>query len=164
MERLMGYFSEIVGAIIGLLITGFGLALYQYTVPIRELATERIMQQAILAEQAKFSSFNNVPVSGAQVLTAMRRYSLQDNFYIYVRRNPPNSNFIGNPAKNPTTCLNIDFTTGQLLNSTTPRCTVTVNQMELESSAFYVSHLDRFISRPVLDSSDRVAGLFFDEQ
>jgi len=139
-----------------------GVALWNKVVPIITTSNAQAAQQARAVADDEYSAYDNQITSGSQILTAYRRYSYHDVFYLYIQTNT-NSwtlNFGMQPNESNSSCAGFDFSTGKLTTGT-QSCNITLNQVTNNTSSYYIPPQARFRSTVLKDANDRVTGIYF---
>lgn len=162
MKTAMKFITDSIGLFMSLFIISASITVFLIVKPVHEYVAEKGKTQVILQQMAEFSPYDNHPVSGSNVLTAMRRYSSTDYVAIYVRNGAGNT-FIANPSGSTAGCYVIDYNTGKITSSRTV-ATVTAAQMSNESSPYYVAYQSKYQATLVIDKNKVVVGVYFDKK
>lgn len=162
-SRLASYFAQIIGVIFTLAILAWGFGLFDIGKVIFGSVESNYQQQARLTVDAQYSAYDGQTVSGSNVLTAMRRYSNKQQFYVYIVGSS-GASMIGNPSNSSTTCRQVDYTTSKVTGTTVNNCDVTLYRMEDETSGSFIPPQSNFKSTLVRDMSNNVVGLLFKQQ
>ncbi|WP_166244088.1 hypothetical protein [Paenibacillus turpanensis] len=155
-----------IGVLVTMLVISTGLLLWNKTKPIMTLANKEAAAQAQLITDAQFSAYDNQIVSGAQVVTAYRRYATQEAFYLYIRmyKSGTYTDFGMTPKGGGYTCPRFSFSLGQLVSGSPMSCSVKEEQITKFGGTYYVPPQASFRSTIVRDVNKRVTAIYFDMQ
>jgi hypothetical protein len=144
-------------------IISFGMLMYGMTVPLQESASRQLQEQNRTIAESQYSAFDYQKVSGSQILTAYRKFSTEDDFYLYVSTKQGGAtvkNFAVEPPNRTNSCANFNYGTGAITTGTTA-CTVNDKNMQEFGNAYYVPPQESFRAQLVRDGNDRVRGIYF---
>lgn len=165
MENIATFLKWTIGVCLTLTIIMAGVALWNKVVPIITTSHAQAAQQARAVADDEYSAYDNQIISGSQVLTAYRRYSYHDVFYLYIQTNNNSStlNFGMQPNGSTAACAGFDYSTGKLVTGTTS-CSIALTQVTDNTSSYYIPPQARFRAAVLKDGNDRVTGIFFKAQ
>jgi hypothetical protein len=166
MENISTFLKWTFGVILTLTIIAAGVMLWNKASPIIASANNQAAQQANAIGDDEYSAFDNQLVSGSQVLTAFRRYSNHDVFYLYIQTNNNATirNFGMQPNGSIAACTNFNYTLGTLQSGTAVGCNITQLQVTDNASIYYIPPQARFLSVLLRDLNKRVTGIYFKAQ
>jgi len=144
-----------IGLLVTLAIISTGILLWNTTKPIMTAANREAADQARQISDAQFAAFDNQIVSGANVITAYRKYSGKQAFYLR----------IDNDASEFGVSLNGGETQCQATNPSGFDCYVSLEDiLDISDAAHYVPPQAKFDARLLRDANERVYGIRFDRR
>lgn len=161
MNNITTFLIWVVGILMTLTIIGFGIYWYNQSLVIGESVNRQQVEQSQFIIDGEYAAYDNQLVSGSQILTGYRRYSMQSPFYIYVQSG--SNSFAAEPSKSTGQCSNFDYSTGKI-NSGTSSCSVDDVQMQDISSSYYIPPQSRYKSTIVRDDNRRITAIYFKAQ
>jgi hypothetical protein len=165
MQNILVFLKNSVGLIITVVIITAGLILWSKAEPIVDMTNRQAAMQAEFMQNEIYSAYDNQIVSGSQIITAYRRYSMQDAFYLYIQTNNGGTirNFGMQPNGSTQPCPNFDYNNGALASGSTT-CNITIDQIQDNASVYYISPQSRFSAKLIKDANKRVTAIFFKQK
>lgn len=158
MNRIAGWFTDGIKLSITLVIAAAILTVYGIFQVGYGNMKDNQREQAILEEVAEYAPFDNRVTVGSQIITAMRKYSMNDYVTVYVKN--ASVSFAATPTGITKPVGTVDYSTGILTGGSTT-ASVKVSQMKDETSAYYILPQQKYQSQLVTDNNRVVVGILF---